>query len=312
MEDQHANGQSNGHPSGMPDTPLVPQVYHDVAVVAQQFAEQKAEQEKEREKATKKEEETKKEKDKLEKELLDVETELGQRKRDGEQADAEIARMNERIMDRARKTAVREEDLRSQRRWGKFWTGVAGALFFAAGLLYYFAFEFVYEGMSMFARIVGAVIVSLMVAVGFHFYAMRHYPLDENGEPRFSAALVRGLLILVVGSAALWAFAGHFYQQLLAEKLAGAVGGKDIALKLASVGWIVGIARMCVGVGVEVGAAVCFYVGISMIRASEASLSLYDEKRYWVNEQVDIDKDVIRLEKLRDYLQAKLNALPKS
>lgn len=309
MEDQHANGQSNGHPSGMPDTPLVPQVYHDVAIVAHQLAEQKAEQKKEQEDASKKEKEKKKEKEDLEKQHLGVDTELDQRKRDGEQADAEIVRMNERIMDRA---PGREEDLRSQRRWGKFWTGVAGALFVAAGLLYYFAFEFVYEGMSMFARIVGAVIVSIMVAVGFHFYAMRYYPLDKNGEPQFSAALVRGLLILVVGSTALWAFAGHFYQQLLAEKLAGAVGGKDIALKLASVGWIVGIARMCVGVGVEVGAAVCFYVGISMIRASEASLSLYDEKRYWVNEQVDIDKDVIRLEKLRDYLQAKLNALPKS
>lgn len=304
-----AHQNENGHSSGMPETALVPQVYQDVAILARQQKMQEDERKKEREDAMKKQDEAKKEKETLEKQYLDVTTELDQRKRDGTQADAEITGIDERIAERA---PGREEDLRSQRRWGKFWTGVAGALFFAAGLLYYFAFEFVYEGMSMFARIVGAVIVSIMVAVGFHFYAMRYYPLDKNGEPQFSAALVRGLLILVLGSAALWAFAGHFYQQLLAEKLAGAVGGKDIALKLASVGWIVGIARMCVGVGVEVGAAVCFYVGISMIRASEASLSLYDEKRYWVNERVDIDKDVIRLEKLRDYLQAKLNALPKS
>ena len=301
---------TNGHPSGMPDTPpQVPQGYQDIAIIARQKKMQEDERKKERDDARTKQEEVKKEKEKLEKEYWDADTELDQRKRDGTQADAEIKGMDERIKERA---PGREEDLRSQWRWGKFWTIVAGALFFTAGLLYYSAFEFVYYGMSMFGRVVGAVIVSIMVAVGFHFYAMRNYPLDENGEPRFSATLVRGLLILVVISAALWAFAGHFYQQLLAEKLAGAVDGKDIAHKLASVGWVVGIARMCVGVGVEVGAAVCFYVGISMIRASEAPLSLYDEKRYWVNEQVNIDKDIIRLEKLRDYLQAKLNALPKS
>lgn len=300
----------NGHPSGMPEeSSLVPQGYQNVAINARQRKKQEAEQKKKQEDASKKEEEKKKEKDKLEKEHLDVDTELDQRKRDGEQADAEIAEMDGRIAERA---PGREEDLRSQRRWGKFWSGVAGALFFAAGMLYYSAFQFIYEGMSIVGRILGAVIVSIMVAVGFHFYAMRYYPLDENGEPQFSAALVRGLLILVVISAALWAFAGHFYQQLLAEKLAGTVDGKDITHKLGSIGLLVGIARMCVGVGVEVGAAVCFYVGISMIRASEAPLSLYNEKRYWVNQQVDIDKDIIRLEKRRDYLQAKLNVLPKS